>query len=329
MISTKDFEKLIITCESDIKSGTEFDVLSTKYLGRKGLYNALVKEIPSLQGDLRKEIGSVANATKIKLESLLTNSNKQSNSIDLTSPLQLNAHGHQHPVQAMIHTLYDIFGELGFSEFKTPDIELEFDNFDFLRVPKDHPARDMQDTFWTVDKDVLRTQTTAFQKRVLAQLKPPFAVMQAGRVFRAEADDSTHLSAFHQFDIFAVTDKLSFADLRGVLLHTTKKLFGEDTKTRFRPGYFPFVEPGAEIDIACKHCAGKGCKSCGNKGWLELLGCGMSHPEIIANGGLDPKIYRGIAFGVGVERLCMAKYGITDIRELTKNDPRFLEQGLY
>ncbi len=308
--------------------GEALEALLIEYLGRKGKFNVLLKTLPNIDPAQRKIVGAHANIVKGQLEQLLQPKTKESSvsNLDLTLPISLAPHGHAHPVQHTIHQLYTVFSPLGFTPFFTPEIDTEEHNFDSLRVPADHPARDMQDTFWTVNKQVLRTHTTAFQLRALQQLKPPFAVMQGGKIYRAEAEDATHLSEFHQFDGFAVAKGLAFADLKGILLKAMQQLFGKEIEMRFRPSFFPFVEPGAELDIRCPHCKGKGCKSCGYKGWLEMFGCGMTHPEILEQAWLDPNVYQGIAFGMGIERLTMLKYQIDDIREFVKNDPRFLEQ---
>ena len=323
----EQLDELANSAKERISKGEDRTALRIEFLGRKGAFQRILDMLPSLTVEQKKLVGQKANSVKKDVARLLFDSAPLSKpqEIDLSLPIQLPTHGHEHPVQKTIATLYHIFDALGFSEFRTPEIETEEHNFDALRVPKDHPARDMQDTFWTVDGHVLHTHTTAFQFDAITQLKPPFAVMQGGKIYRAEAEDATHLSEFHQFDGFAVAEGLAFSDLKGLLFRAMRELFGPDTKIRFRPSFFPFVEPGAELDIECGHCHGKGCKSCGYKGWLEMLGCGMTHSDIIRMGGLDPKKYQGLAFGMGIERLTMIKYEIDDIREFTKNDPRFYE----
>lgn len=326
----KDRLNIIVeNATKDLVNGLDPMIVRNRFLGRKGQLAEVMKELPKLSAEERKSAGVLANQVKSQLEEVINSYSKDSNLIaeyDLTMPVQLPTHGHEHPIQHTISMLYDFFLQLGFKPYLTPEIETELDNFDSLRVAKDHPARDMQDTFWTTNSQVLRTQTTAFQRRALSQFKPPFAVVQAGRVYRAEAEDATHLSTIHMLDGFAVGEDLSFAHLKGVLFEMVKSLFGSDVKIRFRPSFFPFVEPGAELDMQCQHCKGSGCRSCGYKGWLELLGCGMTHPEILESAGLDPSVYHGIAWGMGIERLAMVYYGVTDIREFVKNDPRFLEQ---
>ncbi len=326
MISAESLDQLVVEVEQAIASGQDLEVLRTKYLGRNGLLTAMLKSLPEVSANERKVLGQKANKTKQQLERLLIKTDTSAASqIDLSLPISLDNHGHTHPVQDMIERLYIATSKLGFVATRTPEIESEDYNFDSLRVAKDHPARDMHDTFWTKNGFVLRTHTTAFQKHLLEQHKPPFAFAQGGKIFRSEAEDATHLSEFYHFDGFAVAKSLTMTDLKGTLYAIIKEVFGPETITRFRPAYFPFVEPGAEIDMQCGQCKGVGCKSCSHKGWLELLGCGMTHPEIIEAAGLDPNVYHGIAFGMGVERFTMLYHGITDIRDLVRNDPRLLE----
>lgn len=319
--------ELIKSCEAEILSGVSLDQLKIKYLGRNSEVTKYLKELPSLSVSEKKEFGGALNKTKQHLETLI-NKNDSSNEIahDYSAPLKLKKHGHFHPTDNVISNLLHIFSKMGFKVFETPEVENEEDNFSFLRVAKNHPARDMQDTFWTVDGKVLRTQTTAFQRRALRQFKSPFAVVQAGKVFRAESEDATHLSELNMLDGFAIGKDLNFTHLKGALYTFIHELFGSDVEVRFRPSFFPFVEPGAEMDMMCQKCKGKGCKSCGGTGWLELLGCGMTHPDIIESAGLDPNVYQGIAFGIGIERIAMRLYEIDDIREFARNNPEFLEQ---
>lgn len=327
MISIESLNMLMVQTKTRIKAGESISGLRNEILGRQGTLASMLKQLAMIDPKIRSTIGAHANGIKRELEKMLSESVIEPRiDVDLTVPIQARAHGHEHPVPHMIAELYTIFGNLGFSRFETPEIESEEHNFDALLVPKDHPARDMQDTFWTTSGAVLRTHTTAFQKRAISGLKPPFAVMQGGKIYRAEAEDATHLAEFHHFDCFAVAPGLTFGDLRGLLFEAMRQLFGETTDIRFRPAYFPFVEPGAELDIKCPHCHGIGCRACASKGWLEVLGCGMTHPDIFKNVGLDPNQYQGLAWGMGVERLVMLKYQINDIRDLTKNNPRFLEQ---
>jgi phenylalanyl-tRNA synthetase alpha chain len=319
--------ELIISAKADLELGENTTNLRTKYLGKNSDIFKYLKQLPTLSSEQKKEFGPLLNNVKADLE-LLLQSNIDAAKIvqDYTAPLIVQKHGHSHPTDYTMALMIKILGKLGFNVFETPEIEDEDDNFTFLRVAKDHPARDMQDTFWTTDGKVLRTQTTAFQRSALEQFKPPFAVIQAGKVFRAESEDATHLSELNMLDGFAVGTDLNFTHLKGVLYNFLRQLFGEDVKVRFRPSFFPFVEPGAEMDMMCLKCHGLGCKSCGNSGWLEIIGCGITHPQIIESAGLDANKYRGIAFGIGVERIAMRLFEMDDIRELVKNNPEFLEQ---
>jgi phenylalanyl-tRNA synthetase alpha chain len=327
MMDNNSLNNLIISAKSDLEAGQSTYDLRIKYLGKNSEIFKSFKLLPSLSSDEKKEFGPLLNSIKANLELLLQEDVKTSKiSQDYTAPLKVHKHGHSHPTDYTMALMINIFSKLGFKVFETPEIEDENDNFSFLRVAKDHPARDMQDTFWTTDEKVLRTQTTAFQRRALEQFKPPFAVIQAGKVFRAESEDATHLSELNMLDGFAIGTDLNFTHLKGVLYNFLRQLFGNDVKVRFRPSFFPFVEPGAEMDMMCLKCKGSGCKACGNSGWLEIIGCGITHPEIIESAGLDPNIYHGIAFGIGVERIAMRMFEMDDIRELVKNNPEFLEQ---
>lgn len=240
--------------------------------------------------------------------------------------------GHLHPLTQVTNELVDIFGKMGFSVVEGPLIETEWYNFDALNIPKDHPSRDMQDTFvvenpdGTVSDKVLRTQTSAVQVAFMEKNKPPFKIISPGKVFRRDQADASHSFEFYQIEGLVVSDNTSMAELKGTLAKFINEFFGPNTKIRWRPGYFPFVEPGMEVDVSCSICAGEGCPTCKNTGWVELLGAGMVHPNVFKNAGYDPEKYRGYAFGMGVDRLVMMKYGINDIRLLYSGDLRFLKQ---
>ena len=236
---------------------------------------------------------------------------------------------HIHPITRIIQDIVSVFLEMGFEVASGPEIEDEYHNFDALNVPKDHPARDMQDTFWLKPenlKKLLRTQTSDVQIRYMEKNKPPFAIVVPGKVFRNEATDATHDAQFHQCEGLMVGENITLANLKGTLEKFLKKLFGKDVEIRLRPGYFPFVEPGVEIDMVCFRCEGKGCPSCSHSGWIEILGAGMVHPNVLNNAGIDSRKYQGFAFGVGIDRVAMLKYGIDDIRLFYENDLRFLRQ---
>lgn len=240
--------------------------------------------------------------------------------------------GHLHPLTIVMRDVTRIFVSLGFEVSDGPEAEDEYHNFDALNVPKDHPARDMQDTFWLKEKDangerkLLRTHTSPVQIRYMKTHKPPFNIVVPGRVFRYEATDATHEVQFHQIEGLAVGRDLSLAHLKGVLELFLKKLYGDDARIRLRPGYFPFVEPGVEIDMVCARCKGNGCPSCKGSGWIEVLGAGMVHPNVLSNGGIDPALWRGFAFGAGIDRLAMLRYGVDDVRALYAGDLRVVNQ---
>ncbi len=312
-------------------------------LKRGGLQDAL-KQMGALPPDRRKAFGERVNALKgqvdqafnARLEALARAARDAELSappFDLTLPARVpTPRGHLHPLTQVRDELLGIFRDLGFVVAEGPEVELEENNFTKLAFPPDHPATDMQDTFWVkVDgapegaRTLLRTHTSPVQVREMSTRKPPLAVVSAGAVYRRD-DDVTHSPMFHQIEGFLVDRHVSFANLRGVIDAFCERLYGRGAKTRYRPSYFPFVEPGAEVDVRCVFCAGEGCRVCKQTGWMEVLGCGLIHPAVFEHCGLDPEEYTGFAFGVGIERLAMLRYGINDIRLLFENDPRFLAQ---
>ncbi len=237
--------------------------------------------------------------------------------------------GHLHPINQIIYQVSDIFRRVGFTVALGPEVETEYYNFDALNIPKDHPARDIQDTFWLKpmeDRKLLRTHTSPVQVRFMEQNEPPFKVLVPGRVFRNEATDATHEAQFHQVEGLVVGEDISLSDLKGTLEFFLQELFGKETKLRFRPGYFPFVEPGLEVDVSCFKCGGKGCNICKQTGWIEVLGAGMVHPNVLKSGGIDSDKWQGFAFGAGIDRLVMIRHGIEDIRLLYGGDIRFVNQ---
>ena len=236
--------------------------------------------------------------------------------------------GHTHPITHIINKIAGIFVSMGFEIMLGPEIETEYYNFDSLNMPKDHPARDMQDTFWIKNKKktLLRTQTSAMQARYMETHKPPFKIIAVGKVFRNEATDSTHNASFHQIEGLVVGKNINLANLKGTLNYFLHKLFGNNIKTQFRPGYFPFVEPGIEIDMVCFRCGGKGCPTCKQSGWIEILGAGIVHPKVLSNSKINPNKWQGFAFGIGIERLAMLKYDITDVRMFSNGDLRLVNQ---
>ncbi|MBP7341661.1 MAG: phenylalanine--tRNA ligase subunit alpha [Smithellaceae bacterium] len=319
-------------------AGTADAVLAvrTKYLGRKGLLTGLLRNIASVPPEEKPLFGKRCNEVKEILEARIAEvQEKQARAqkedilarekIDVTLPGRGVRPGRVHPVTQIRREICDIFAAFGFSVVEGPEVELDYYNFEALNIPKDHPARDMQDTFYISDNMVLRTHTSPVQVRIMEKVRPPVRILSPGRVYRPDSDVS-HTPMFHQIEGLLVDRNVSFADLKGILSAFLKKVFGEDTVLRFRPSFFPFTEPSAEVDIRCVMCAGKGCRVCGQSGWLEILGSGMVDPAVFQNVGYDPEIYTGFAFGLGLERIAMLKYGISDIRLLFENDIRFLKQ---
>lgn len=326
--------------ESDlaaITSASALEEVRVKYLGRKGLLAELTGSIPSLPVEQRGAFGKEVNALKNKLlnlieekEKVLKNSggvlNKEN--VDLGMPGIAQELGGVHPITRIIDEICAIFTRMGFSVVQGPEIETEYNNFTGLNIPLEHPSRDAFDTFYLKNypKLLLRSHTSPVQVRAMKEHKPPLAIIVPGRVYRPDAVDASHLFMFHQIEGFMVDENIKFSDLKGILELFAKSVFGPDIKMRFRPHFFPFTEPSAEVDISCIICKGKGCSVCGRKGWLEILGAGMIHPNVFKQVGYNPKKYTGFAFGMGVERIAMLKYGINDIRLFFENDLRFLKQ---
>jgi phenylalanyl-tRNA synthetase alpha chain len=331
--SIKDsFLKDLSTCTS-LKNLSDIRV---KYLGKKGLITQQFRELSSLPADERPRWGKTLNEIKRfideeikKREASLKDEELQksllSEKIDITVPGCRIPFGHAHPVSKVIDSLIEIFVSLGFSVEDGPEVELDYYNFESLNFPKDHPARDMQDTFFISDDVVLRTHTSSVQVRVMEKYKPPLRVIVPGKVYRCDADIS-HIPMFHQLEGFVVDRDIRMSDLKGVLELFIHRLFGRDTRLRFRPSFFPFTEPSAEVDISCVICKGSGCSVCGQTGWIEILGAGMINPKVYEYAGYDPDAYTGFAFGLGIERVAMLLYGIDDIRLFPENDIRFLRQ---
>ena len=317
---------------SSVSAMEDLDALAVRYLGRKGRLTAFLRNIANLPPDQRAEAGKQANTFKIKLEkaiatqrAYLEDGGDSREWIDITLPGRKVRPGTLHPVTRVTQEICDIFLRMGFSIAEGPEVESDYYNFEALNVPKYHPARDMQDTFYVSDTIVLRTQTSPMQIRVMEQQSPPVAIVAPGKVYRCDSD-LTHTPMFHQVEGLLVDEDVSFADLKGVLTSFVHAMFDEQTSLRFRPSFFPFTEPSAEVDILCVMCRGKGCRVCSHSGWLEILGSGMVHPNVFRSVGYDTGRYSGFAFGMGVERIAMLKYGIDDIRKFFNNDMRFLRQ---
>ena len=308
-----------------------------KYLGKKGELTLVLREMGKLSKEERPVIGSLVNEVRDELNLLLEQKEKELNSkelqkkletenIDVTEPSKKIVLGSKHPITQVIEEVEEIFLGMGYEIADGPEVEKATYNFDKLNTPPDHPARDIQDTFYITDDILLRSQTSPVQARVMEEKKPPIKIICPGAVYRSDSVDSTHSPVFHQIEGLVVDKNISMTDLKGTLEMFAKKCLGENTKIRFRPHHFPFTEPSAEADVSCFVCGGKGCKVCKGEGWIELLGCGMVHPNVFRNCGIDPEIYTGFAFGFGVERIAMAKFGIEDMRLLFENDVRFLKQ---
>jgi len=314
----------------------DLDRVRIQYLGRKGFLTSLLRGVGALSMDLRPEVGKQANLLKAELDDQLQRRMEEikaqdreqmerERKIDITLPGRPLTLGSVHPLTAVFQEIIEIFSHLGFEIAEGPEVELDYYNFEALNIPKDHPARDMQDTFYISDDLLLRTHTSPVQIRVMEKHQPPLRIIAPGRVYRRD-DDISHTPMFHQVEGFLVDEGVSFADLKGVLEVFAQQAFDQETKVRFRPSFFPFTEPSAEVDIACIICKGSGCRLCSQTGWLEILGSGMIHPALLERVGYDPERWSGFAFGMGVERIAMLKYGIDDIRLFFENDLRFLQQ---
>ena len=311
--------------------------LKVKYLGKKGELTLVLRQMGTLSPEERPVMGELVNKVRDELNNLIEEKEKElqrqellkrleTENIDVTEPSKKINLGSLHPITQIINEVEEIFLGMGYQIADGPEVEKAIYNFDKLNTPPDHPARDLQDTFYISDDIVLRSQTSPVQARVMEQQKPPIKIICPGAVYRSDSVDATHSPVFHQIEGLVVDKNISMADLKGTLEMFAKKCLGENTKIRFRPHHFPFTEPSAEADVSCFVCGGKGCRVCKGEGWIELLGCGMVHPNVLTNCGIDPEEYSGFAFGFGVERIAMAKFGIEDMRLLFENDVRFLKQ---
>ena len=313
--------------------GNEIQELSVKYLGRKGELTKFLRNISQLPPEERPAAGKNANILKKKLEKAINAAlekieaaeAEKSDAIDVSLPGRPAAVGTLHPITRITREICSIFQKLGFDVAEGPEVESDYYNFEALNIPKNHPARDMQDTFYVSDNIVLRTHTSPLQVRIMEQTAPPVRVVAPGKVYRCDSD-LTHTPMFHQVEGLLVDENVSFGDLKGVLTAFVHQMFDQSISLRFRPSFFPFTEPSAEVDILCVMCKGKGCRVCSQTGWLEVLGSGMVHPAVFENVGYDTSKYTGFAFGMGVERITMLKYGIDDLRKFFENDRRFLKQ---
>ena len=307
------------------------------YLGKKGELTAILKSMKDVAPEDRPKVGQLVNETRSRIEGLLENHKKaladakreaqlKAEVIDVTLPAKKARIGHRHPNTIALEEVERIFVGMGYEVVEGPEVEYQDYNFTKLNIPEDHPARDEQDTFFINKEICLRSQTSPVQARTMEQGKLPIRMIAPGRVFRSDEVDATHSPSFHQIEGLVIDKNITFADLKGTLEEFAKELFGPETKTKFRPHHFPFTETSAEVDVACIKCGGKGCRFCKGSGWIEILGCGMVHPNVLRMCGIDPEEYTGFAFGVGLERIALLKYEIDDMRLLYENDIRFLNQ---
>ncbi len=319
---------------SGIGIGDELRQLRTDFLGKKGLVTQVMKDMRELSSEQKREVGRhvnelknwIENEIKEKTEKLKGSSTEGTDrTLDITLPGRKEARGSLHPITHVMDELIAIFMSLGFQVAEGPEVESDYYNFEALNIPKDHPARDMQDTFYIGGEKVLRTHTSPVQIHVMEKQQPPLRIIAPGKVYRCDSDIS-HTPMFHQIEGLMVDENVTFSDLKGVMNIFVHQIFGEKTKVRFRPSFFPFTCPSAEVDIQCVMCSGKGCRVCSQTGWLEILGAGMVDPAVFGAVDYDPEKWTGFAFGMGIERIAMLKYGINDIRLFFENDLRFLQQ---
>jgi len=329
----EEIEEAVIIRLNSISDLRELEKLKSDYLSRKGKFSLLMKELKELPLDLRPQAGEKANQVKRKLDELfqakaqaLKEKKAPAEFIDFTLPGRKSWEGKLHPLTQVLERIVEIFYGMGFEVVKGPDIETNYYNFDALNFPQDHPARDMQDTFYLSEDLILRTHTSPVQVRVFEKKKPPVKILVPGRVYRHEAINARSFCLFYQIEGFYVDEEVTFTDLKGVLVAFVREFFGKDAELRFRASFFPFTEPSAEVDIRCIICKGEGCSVCKYRGWLEVLGAGMIDPEVFRAVGYDPERYSGYAFGLGVDRIAMSKYRVDDIRLFYENDIRFLKQ---
>ena len=321
----------------DAATPAALEELRVKLLGKKGELTAVLKQMGKLSAEERPVMGQMANSVRAAIEEKLAargaalkaamaEQKLKMETIDVTLPGKPVREGHRHPLNLVLDEIKEIFLGMGFDVVSGPEVELDYYNFEALNLPPDHPARDTQDTFYITDKVLLRTQTSPVQIRTMEQRKPPIRIIAPGRVYRSDAVDATHSPIFHQIEGLVVDEGITMSDLKGCLETVIKRLYGEDSVVRFRPHHFPFTEPSAEVDVQCFACHGKGCRICKGEGWIEILGCGMVHPKVLAGCGLDPEKYSGFAFGIGLERIVMRRFAVDDMRLFYENDTRFLEQ---
>jgi len=311
--------------------------IRVKFLGKKGQLTEILRSMGKLPPEEKKALGMAANKVKAEFEKMLTTKVAEikerekeakfvAEKIDVTEPAKEVVYGVKHPITQTIEEVVSIFRAMGYSVYEGPDVDTVYNTFDALNSPETHPARDLSDTFYVNPDVVLRPHTSSAEVRAEKDLATPYKILIPGRCYRCDTPDATHSHTFHQIEMMVIGEGITMADLKGSLDHMAKKLFGPETKTKFRPHHFPFTEPSAEMDVSCFKCGGKGCPVCKGSGWIEILGCGMTHPHVHRAGGIDTEKYTGFAVGMGVERIAMLKYGIDDMRLLFENDMRFINQ---
>lgn len=330
-------EKIKAEALAQLENAADLEAVRIKYLGKKGELTSVLRGMGALSPEERPIIGQMANEVRAFLEekiaeradsvkSSLLNKKLESEKLDVTMPGTTKVVGKQHPLAKVQREMEDIFIGMGFDIAEGPEVEYDYYNFQALNIPPNHPARDTQDTFYITDNILLRSQTSPVQVRTMEKQQPPIRVISPGRVYRSDAVDATHSPLFHQLEGLVVDKGVTMGDLKGMLEVFAKNMFGSETRIRFRPHHFPFTEPSAEVDVSCFVCGGKGCRLCKGEGWIEILGAGMVHPNVLRGCNIDPAVYSGYAFGVGIERIVMRKYNVDDMRLLYENDVRFLEQ---
>lgn len=318
-------------------SQSSLEEIRIKYLGKKGQLTAILRGMGSLSAEERPVIGAIANTVREKIEQALADrmaelkklnleKSLREDKLDVTYDGACSRCGHIHPITRTMQRMTEIFINMGFTVAEGPEVETVENNFDALNAPADHPSRDLQDTFYITENTLLRTQTSPVQIRAMREMKPPIRIISPGRVYRSDVADASHSPMFHQLEGLVIDKGITMGDLKGILSLFAKTMFGPETKTRFRPHNFPFTEPSAEVDVSCFVCGGKGCRLCKGEGWMEILGSGMVHPNVLRAGGIDPEVYTGFAFGMGIERVAMVMSGIDDLRLLYENDARLLRQ---
>ena len=335
-----ELEQLLKRAKDDIEAAMNLKTLEEmriKYLGKKGEVTNILKGMKDVAAEDRPVMGKIVNDVREAIETMLDSYKEEKKaleinqklieeSIDVTMPAKGSSRGHKHPLNVALDEIKEIFIGMGFKIAEGPEVDTVYHNFDALNAPIDHPSRSLSDTFYITEDILLRTQTSPIQVRTMKSQKPPIKIIAPGRCFRNDEIDATHSPMFHQIEGLVIDKDITMADLKGTLDMFAKRLFGEQTKTKFRPHYFPFTEPSAEVDVSCFKCGGDGCRFCKGSGWIEILGCGMVHPNVLRECGIDPEVYNGFAFGMGLDRITMLKYEIDDIRILFENDIRFIKQ---